>query len=169
VDFVVLNNTIYVLTNKAEIGVLSLISKSLKFLKLKNTPSEPSFSYNLVCCDGELLVVRFMPKKVLHVYRIDFTTMSYVKLETLGDFALFHSPYKCYALVNPGKLGYESNRVYSIDWDSAQCEVYSGSNNELMESIMLAGSRQVRSRSKPYWLDWCFRNQHDEVDYSLVE
>ncbi|CAJ2670850.1 unnamed protein product [Trifolium pratense] len=175
VDFVLFNNTIYVLTYKAEIGVLSLNSESLKFLKLKNTPNVPSWSYSLLSCDGELLVVDFVPNKVLDVYRIDWETMSYVKLQTLGERALFHSPYKCYALANPGKWGFESNRVYSIDWDSidrdsAECEVYSGSNNELVECIMLAGSsREVRSRSTPYWLDWCFRNQHDEVDYSLVE
>ncbi|XP_045797769.1 uncharacterized protein LOC123891952 [Trifolium pratense] len=159
----------------AEIGVLSLNSESLKFLKLKNTPNVPSWSYSLLSCDAELLVVDFVPNKVLDVYRIDWETMSYVKLQTLGERALFHSPYKCYALANPGKWGFESNRVYSIDWDSidrdsAECEVYSGSNNELVECIMLAGSsREVRSRSTPYWLDWCFRNQHDEVDYSLVE
>ncbi|WJX76757.1 hypothetical protein P8452_60138 [Trifolium repens] len=125
--------------------------------------------FNFSACDGKLLVVRFVPNAVLYVYRIDFATMSYVKLQSLGDLALFFSPYKCYALANPGEWGYESNRVYSIKWPSAQCKVYSGSNNELMECIELAGNREVLSRSRPYWRDWCFRNEHYEVDYSLVE
>ncbi|XP_045797410.1 uncharacterized protein LOC123891571 isoform X2 [Trifolium pratense] len=169
VDFVVLDNIIYALTDKVEIGVLSLNSTSLKLLELKNTPDATPRLFKLLHCDGKLLVVRFVPKRVLDVYRIDFATMSYVKLESLGELALFYSPYKCYALANPGEWGYESNRLYYINSKSAECEVYSGSDNVLMESIVLAGSRHVLHKSKPYWLDWCFRNLHDEVDYSLVE
>ncbi|KAK2361205.1 hypothetical protein QL285_086384 [Trifolium repens] len=168
VDFVVLDNIIYVLTDKLEIGMLSLNSTSVKLLELKNTPDVIPY-WRLLQCDGKLLVVRFVPNAVLYVYRIDFATMSYVKLQSLGDLALFFSPYKCYAMANPGEWGYESNCVYSIKWASAQCEVYSGSNNELTECIELAGSREVHGRSKPYWLDWCFQNEHYEVDYSLVE
>jgi hypothetical protein len=59
--------------------------------------------------------------------------------------------------------------VYHINWEWGQCEVYSGSNNELMESFLPAGNNQVTGKSKPSWMDWCFQNQHDEVDYSLVE
>ncbi|XP_045794696.1 uncharacterized protein LOC123889411 isoform X1 [Trifolium pratense] len=170
VDFAVFKNIIYVLTDKAEVGVLSLNSGSLKFLNLKNTPDVPSSRlYHLLSCDGELLVVRFEPNQVLDIYKIDRETMSYVKLDTLGDIALFHSSYKCYALANPGKWGYESNRVYHINWEWGQYEVYSGSNNELIESFLLAGNHQIPSKSRPYWMDWCFRNQPDEVDYSLVE
>jgi hypothetical protein len=169
-DFVVFQNIIYVLTTKAEIGVVSLNSGSLKIIKLKNAPNLTSYLfYHILSCAGELLVVRFEPNKVLDVYKIDWETMSFVKLENLGDMALFHSSYRCYALANPAEWGYESNRVYHINWEWGQCEVYSGSNNELMESFLPAGNNQVTGKSKPSWMDWCFQNQHDEVDYSLVE
>ncbi|XP_050912284.1 uncharacterized protein LOC127127200 isoform X4 [Lathyrus oleraceus] len=133
VDFVVLHNIIYVITDKAQVGVLSLNSSSLKFLKLKNTPNITYSFLNLLSCDGKLLVVVFTPGRLLDVYMIDFRTMSYAKLENL---------------------------------------VYSGSNNELLKCIVPAGRRRPHrrsSRSRTYWLDWCFRNLHYEVDYSLVE
>lgn len=169
VDFVVLHNTIYALTYKAEICVLSLNSPSLKLLELKNTPNIPYLWPKLLSCDGKLLVVYFTPKKSLDVYRIDLLTMSYAKLETLGDLALFYSRHKCYALSNPDKLGYESNHVYYINSFSGECEVYSASNNELIKCIVPTGRPCLHPRSKFHWLDWCFRHLHDEVDYSLVE
>ncbi|XP_058741905.1 uncharacterized protein LOC131614321 [Vicia villosa] len=172
VDFVVLHNIIYVITNKAEIGVLSLNSSSLKFLQLKNTPDITDSFLKLLSCDEKLLIVDFTPGRQLDVYMIDFGLMSYVKLETLGNIALFYSRNKCYALANPRKWGYESNSVYYINCMSTECEVYSGSSNELIKCIVPAGRRRPprrSSRSRTYWLDWCFRNLHDEVDYSLVE
>ncbi|CAL5192565.1 unnamed protein product [Lathyrus oleraceus] len=172
VDFVVLHNIIYVITDKAQVGVLSLNSSSLKFLKLKNTPNITYSFLNLLSCDGKLLVVVFTPGRLLDVYMIDFRTMSYAKLENLGDIALFYSRNKCYALANPRKWGYESNSVYYINCMSIECEVYSGSNNELLKCIVPVGRRRPHrrsSRSRTYWLDWCFRNLHYEVDYSLVE
>jgi len=168
-DFVVLHNTIYVLTNKAEIGVLSLNSTSLKLLELKNMPNGPSFLPKLLTSDGKLLVVFFEQNKLLDVYMIDFSTMSYVKLETLGDLALFFSYPKSHALSNPGKWGYESNCVYYINTIHPECEVYSGSNNEMIKCIVPADSHRLPPRSQLYWLDWCFQNQHDEVDYSMVQ
>ncbi|KAK2414755.1 hypothetical protein QL285_037311 [Trifolium repens] len=78
-DFVVFQNIIYVLTTKAEIGVVSLNSGSLKFLKLKNAPDLTSYwLYRILSCAGELLVVCFELNKVLDVYKIDMETMSYV-------------------------------------------------------------------------------------------
>ncbi|CAL5192378.1 unnamed protein product [Lathyrus oleraceus] len=172
VDFVVFHNIIYVITNKAEIGVLSLNSSSLKFLKLENTPNITSSYLKLLNCDGKLLVVDFTPGRQLDVYKIDLGTMSYVKVQTLGEISLFYSRNKCYAIENPRKWGYENNSVYYINCMTTECEVYSGSSNELLKCIMPSGRRRPRrrsSRSRTYWLDWCFRNLHDEVDYSLVE
>jgi len=54
--------------------------------------------------------------------------MYYVKLEILGDVALFSisNGFKrnCYALSNPNKLGYENNFVYVISLLSTICGVY---------------------------------------------
>jgi hypothetical protein len=75
VHFVLLHNIIYVITNKANIGVL--------------------------------IVVNLSDKQVRNAYKIDFSTMTYVKLETLGDIALFydsnHVQKNCYALSNPNR------------------------------------------------------------------
>jgi hypothetical protein len=168
VDFVVLHNVIYVVTNKANIGVLSLNSANIKFLKLKSTPDVPfSMCPRLVNCDEQLLVV-LMVDEIRNVYKIDFSTMNYVELETLGDIALFVSGVlrrNCYALSNPNMWGYESNSVYVIRILSTICNVYSGDDRKLQKFIALPSPRA----SLFIMFDWCFRHLQHEVDYSLVE
>jgi hypothetical protein len=122
----------------------------MKLLELKNTPKIPNRWPKLLSCDGKLLVVYFTPKKLLDVYKIDTSTMSYVKLETLGDPALFYSRKKCYALSNPDKLGYQSNHMYYINCISAECQVYSGINNEPIKCIVRAGRPRLHHRTKFY-------------------
>ncbi|XP_057435484.1 uncharacterized protein LOC130728144 [Lotus japonicus] len=171
VALVVLHNTIYALTSQKKIGVLSLNSARVKFLNLKNTPEYPIRS--LFTSDGQLLVLNFEPGRKLNVYKIDFSTMEYVKLETLGDLAIFYSLYNCHALSNPGRWGYDSNSVYYITTAHGRlnpgCEVYSW-NNELKKRITRDefGARP-QGISSLLWRDWCFRHEHDEVDYSLVD
>ena len=162
VDFVVLHNMIYVVTDKANIGVLSLNSANIKFLKLKSIPDKTSLYFRLVNCDEQLLVVDSM----LNVYKIDFSTMNYVKLETLGDIALFNvSDTNCYALSNPNKWGYESNSVYVIRSSSPLCRVYSGDDKKLQKCITPPAPHGTYSKM----LDWCFRHLRHEVDFSLIE
>jgi len=166
VDFVVLHNIIYVVTNKANIGVLSLNFARIKFLKLKSTPGSICFYTRLLNCDGQLLVVGVTSNKICNIYKIDFSTMNYVKLETLGDIALFYVSYRsCYALSNPNRWGYESNSVYIINSKSTRCSVYLVGDTKLQKHITLS-TPDVTSSFKS---DWCFRHQHFEVDYSLVE
>ncbi|KAK2435065.1 hypothetical protein QL285_020148 [Trifolium repens] len=89
--------------------------------------------------------------------------MSYVKLKTLGDNALFYSCDKsCYALSNPNKWGYESNSVYVCYPSSVEVGVYSEDNKKC---TTLLTSQERRS----YMRDWCFRHVQYEIDYSLVE
>ncbi|XP_027351335.1 uncharacterized protein LOC113862448 [Abrus precatorius] len=165
-DFVVLNNAIYVLTKKAEIGVLNLNSGSLEILELKNTPILVTHQPKLVSCDDQLLVVEFDPEKTLRVYKVDLSKKEYVKLENLGDIALFYGLNKrCYALSNPGRFGYENNCVYCIHGYFAECEVYSW-NNELKKWIVPRGIKPP-PKSNLYWADWCFRHQRYEVDCSV--
>jgi len=162
VDFVVLHNIIYVVTTKANIGVLSMTSANIKFLKLKNTPNE-KFSRRLVNCDEQLLVVDLRFDEVRNVYKIDFSTMNYVKLETLGDIALFYAFNRnFYALSNPNRWGYESNSVYALR--NPLCSVYSGDDKKLQKLITLP-----TQGASSFMLDWCFRHLQYEVDYSLVE
>jgi hypothetical protein len=170
VDFVVLHNTIYVVTNKGNIGVLNLNSANIKFLELKSTPSVTSSScLRLVSCDGQLFVVHTKPGVVFNVYMIDFSTMNYVKLETLDDIALFYAPGgNYYALSNPERWGYKSNLVYVINHSSTECKVYLGDDNKLPKYINY-DRLQAPPNERPRLLDWCFRHLHYEIDYSLVE
>jgi hypothetical protein len=130
-DFIVFHNIIYVVTSKSNIGVLSLNSSDIKFLKLESAPNvspKPGHYPHiaLVNCDEQLLLVHLKYKEIKDVYKIDFSTMSYVKLKTLGDNALFYSPDKsCYALSNPNKWGYESNSVYVCYTSSVEVGAYS--------------------------------------------
>jgi hypothetical protein len=170
VDFVVLHNIIYVVTNMANIGVLSLNSANVKFLKLKSTPSVNFSPYlKLVNCDEQLLVVDFTSNEISNVYKIDFSTMNYFRLETLGDIALFCGlnclKRNCYALSNPNRWGYECNSVYDISLLSTICSVYSGNDKKLQKSITLPAPDAPMC----LMLDWCFRHQQYEIDYSLVE
>ncbi|XP_058728086.1 uncharacterized protein LOC131599850 [Vicia villosa] len=177
VDFVALNNKIYVVTEEPKIGVLSLDSPNIEYLPMVNSPNLNivlSF-FNLVKCDEQLLLVRLNPS--LHpiimrgdppperkVYKIDFSTMTYVELETLGDIALFYVAFRsCKALINPNKWGYESNSVYEV-YNCAHkcpriknpfCTVYNW-DKKSEKSIAPPNPRTAGSV-----FDWCFR--HPEI------
>ncbi|XP_061353051.1 uncharacterized protein LOC133297848 [Gastrolobium bilobum] len=167
-DFVVLNNTLYAITEDAKIGVLSLNSVSLRFLELKNTPNVTSSRLKLLSCDGQLLVVHHVNLSKFDVYKIDLCAMEWIRLETLGDLALFYGDdSNCYAFSNPGRWGYESNYLYYISTVFRGCIVCS-LNNELKEGIVPSGLRPP-TESRFDWLDWYFPNVRDEVDYALVE
>ncbi|KAK2441927.1 F-box/kelch-repeat protein [Trifolium repens] len=166
---VVLHNIIYIVTNKANIGVLSLNSPNIKFLKLKNTPDVTDRNFNLVNCDEQLLVVDLRCKYIRNVYKIDFSTMSYVKLESLGDIALFYTYNlfytKCYALSNPSRWGYESNSVYCTSVSSTICRVYSGDGKQLKKCFMLP----TPGETDCIIYDWCFSHlQYKECGYDFL-
>ncbi|OIW01349.1 hypothetical protein TanjilG_20531 [Lupinus angustifolius] len=172
-DLVVLNHTMFFITNTAKIGELRLNRNHGKelFLELKNAPNITSSTLRLISCDGNLLVVNFRPRIFLEVYKIDMLRMEWVRLESLGDFALFLTlQRKCYTLRNPEKWGYEKNHLYYINGESAKCFVYS-MENELVKSNMpyRALPASSNSKSKLYWLDWCFPNERDEIDYSIMQ
>jgi len=86
----------------------------------------------------------------MEVYKIDFSTMNYVKLKTLGDIALLYAancrPRNCYALSNPDKWGYESNSMYINNDDSTTYRVYSGDDKRLQKCIMLPAPHGKRSK-----------------------
>jgi hypothetical protein len=141
-DFVVFHHKIYVITNKSKIGVINLNSANTTFLNLKSTPNATIASLLrwLVCCDEQLLMVEFMHGKTLpNVYKIDFSTMNYVKLETLGDIELFYVKSRnCYALSNPNRWGYERNSMHVMSTSSnMECSVHSWDDKELQNYITL--------------------------------
>ena len=88
--------------------------------------------------------------------------MEWVKVETLGDRALFLCMYSnCYALSN------ESNCACYIDGKDT-CTVYS-MKNELIRSISNPRDAEEPLFYKSHSVGWCFRNLSDEVDYTLGE
>ena len=141
VDFVVLHNTIYVVTDKANIGILSLSSANISFLKLNSTPSitfTPYSHVRFVSCDGHLLVLNFMSKEEFDAYKIDISTMNHVKLETLGDLVLFNAPgrkyYAHWATRNCGVM--KKKIVYVIDLPYHKYRVYKGDGNKMPELVL---------------------------------
>jgi hypothetical protein len=160
-DFAVFHNKIYVITNKGNIGVINLNSANITFLKLKSTPNATIATLYrwLVCCDEQLLVVDIRCGKTLpDVYKIDFSTMNYVKLETLGDIALFYVKSRnCYALSNPNRWGYERNSMYvmSITF-TMECSVHSWDDKELQKYI--TPPTHASPGRSPRMIDWCFRH-----------
>ena len=180
VDFVVLQSTIFVVTNKANIGIFNLNSANINFLELKSTIQVHFVSYShvrLVSRDGHLLilVLHIIFKVTFNVYKIDFSTMNYVKLKTLGDIALFYAPKrKYYALSNPRTCGYENNFVYVINLACEKYTLFKGDVDKLPELILpivLIAHPPLHPHPQPKqpYLDWCFRHVCNEVDYSLVE
>lgn len=172
VDFVVLHNIIYVVTDKANVGVLSLNSADIKFLKLKNTPYiHGSRRLNLVNCDDQLLVLDLTPGLLIKLaYKIDLSSMTYVKLKTLGDIALFFTWWEnCKALSNPNRWGYKSNSVYEVthlipdiieyNWDKR--------NNNQGSDRYIPPPRPKKTNCSRF--DWCFRHLKYQLDYSLVD
>jgi hypothetical protein len=162
IDFVVFHDIIYVLTDWANIGMLSLNSANIKFLKLNNsTDVMCPLSLKLVNCDEQLLVVNFSEKMYLDVYKVDFSTMNYVKLETLGDIALFYALDRhCYSLSKPNMWGYESNSLYATNTYSTK---YSGDDKKLEKHFTLP----AHLRTSHVTHDWYFRHIKYEVDSHL--
>ncbi|XP_058734429.1 uncharacterized protein LOC131606177 [Vicia villosa] len=170
VDFVALNNIIYVVTEEAKIGVLCLDKPKIEYLPMVNSPDiDANLSFfNLVKCGQQLLLVRLNPSLSPAItrgappperkaYKIDFSTMTYVELETLGDIALFYvSCRTCKALINPNKWGYESNSVYevynSIRINNPFVTVYNWDKKS--EKYI----EPPNPRTKGSFYDWCFRH-----------
>ncbi|XP_058732823.1 uncharacterized protein LOC131604397 [Vicia villosa] len=173
-DIMVLNNIIYAVTNKGRIGVVSLNSAIIKFRKLKNTPNIVTFSnLYLVNYDEQLLVVGLNPVRFGRldraVYKIDWLTMRYVALKSLGDIALFHVKGKCCkSLSNPNRWGYESNSVYEVDFHFNKYSVYNWDKEWDQKYMEFPRTRRDSLQSWLSEYDWCC-NQKYEVDYSLVE
>ncbi|XP_058734471.1 uncharacterized protein LOC131606225 [Vicia villosa] len=170
-DFVVFNNIIYVVTNNANIGVLNLNSRNIQFLNLENNPKYYSSEiFWLVNCDEQLLMFDFFRRCA---YKIDLSSMHYVKMKSLGDIALFYVFRRnCQALSNPERFGYERNYVYEVNATN-QCIMYNWNNwNYIKYGWNWSNTNTYRppdSKTDFYFFDWCFRHLKYEVDYSLVE
>ncbi|KAI9101398.1 hypothetical protein K1719_023880 [Acacia pycnantha] len=173
--------TIYVITEKGEIGVSMLNSQRLKFLNLRNNPFTDHERFinllKLVSSNDQLLVIYVEPPQVIcddptcfKIYMIDFCAMSWIELKTLGDRTLFLLMYsKCYSLSNPNKWGFRSNCLYYVKrYRSPKCKVLS-MDKQVIETILIPANPST-SQAHLENVDWCFRPRRDVVDYSnLIE
>ncbi|KAJ7970694.1 F-box protein [Quillaja saponaria] len=156
VDIVVLDGRAYVVTNKGQLGFLSLSPLNLTFLEIKNiTPTLNSFNLKLVTSDQQLLMVDFIPGHNLAVYRMGFLGMEWVKIDSLGDQALFCGGRSGSELRKPGRWGGRSNCVYYID-SVSKCYMYS------MDATLIEGFRieETSSGSPLLPLYWYYPHQY---------
>jgi hypothetical protein len=114
-------------------------------------------------------VVNVRHRQIKNVFKIEGSTMNYVKLKTLGDIALFYDAdnfrANCHVLSNPNLWGYESNSVYIINQFSTRCSVYSWDDKKLQKCITVS----TLDGTSSLMFDWCIRRLRYEIDYSLVE
>ncbi|XP_054782663.1 uncharacterized protein LOC129289950 [Prosopis cineraria] len=169
-DVVVCRNTLYAITDEAEIGVVMLNNNnhSLKILEFSNKPIFATSNLKLVSTDDKLLVVLVLPTLEVEIFMIDLSEMAWFKIELLGDRALFLGVNsKCYSLSNPGMWGFHSNCVYLISRNSPLCKLVS-LKNQVIRVISLPENRGPLG-AKLCNIDWCFRSRRDEMDYALHE
>lgn len=125
----------------------------------------------MVNCDEQLLVVDLKLSTIWKVYKIDFSTMSYVKLKTLGNIALLYTtnmmPGSCCAMSNPSRWGYESNSMYVMSLFSTKCCVYSWEEKEKLQKCITLPTPPRGTNFVKF--NWYFRHLPSQVDYSLVE
>ncbi|XP_058753026.1 uncharacterized protein LOC131626215 [Vicia villosa] len=174
VDFVVLHNMIYVVTDRARIGVLKLNSGNIKFLKLKNTSrvrltllkhDKTNPFINLVNCDENLIVVDLTPGACKLIYKIDLSSMSYVPSKSLGGIALFYIwGGSCTALSSPNRWGYKSNCLYQFFGFFPHIIEYNWDKSS-KNYIHLPGPEKTLLNH----LDRCFRHLKYQLDYSLLD
>ncbi|WJX24641.1 hypothetical protein P8452_13726 [Trifolium repens] len=158
--------------------------RSRKTIKLSETDYHSLIDsllsdYSAGFTDSILRLYNFMPKEyqITLLFQLSEITNGvkgkklkmYVKLDTLGDIALFCNVgsfnMNCYALSNPNRWGYQSNSVYVSTPSTTICKVISADDKKLQKCITLP----TFGEAKFYIYDWCFKHLQHEIDYSLVE
>ncbi|XP_031257985.1 uncharacterized protein LOC116116023 [Pistacia vera] len=152
-DIAVFDGRLFVLTEDSQIGMFNLRSCNLRFLELKFAPRFDWYRSRLVASDDQLLIVYNF-----EVYRIDFSKMEWVKVNNLGEKALFIGyGDKCCKLINPTVWGGRSNCIYILD-DEKICEVYS-LNGGFLGILPLMGKKFC-----PGTCSWYFISQSNSID-----
>ncbi|XP_026393165.1 F-box protein At3g56470-like [Papaver somniferum] len=94
-------------------GTLNKLSVSFDTFEFLEKPQEifndsyPSF---LVKCGEDLVLVKLCPKMLVRIFRMDFSRMEWVKVESLGKHMLFISNITCFSAIAPNSQ--MENKVY---------------------------------------------------------
>ncbi|XP_031252092.1 uncharacterized protein LOC116109988 isoform X1 [Pistacia vera] len=129
-DIVDFYGKIFVLTDYSRIGIFNFRSCDLNFMELQVAPRLDicwGNSIRLVASNDQLFVVDDMI-----IYRIDLSRMEWVKVNNLGEQALFlgHGDMMCSKLINPTKWGGQANCRYGLFFSSKRCDLNSFNREE---------------------------------------
>lgn len=114
-DLAVFNGKIYVLTDRAGIGIFKLWpNPTLMLLDVKGTPIVSTMNLQLVILNEELLMLDKMHPECW-TYKLDLTNMEWVRVERLGNAALFVHKNQIAIISNPSKWGGATVAPY-ITW-----------------------------------------------------
>ncbi|KAJ0084799.1 hypothetical protein Patl1_29790 [Pistacia atlantica] len=149
-DVVVFYGRLFVVTSLWQIGKFNLRSGNSVFSTLTYEPHYLTGKIRLVASKEQLFVVNLTATE-FNVYRIDFSRSEWVKVEKLGDEALFIDNMSC-RLSNTSKWGGRSNCVYYLSFNSGTCSVYS-LNGEILETIQIGNCFFPAPISSWYFLD----------------
>ncbi|KAH7577229.1 hypothetical protein JRO89_XS01G0225000 [Xanthoceras sorbifolium] len=149
VDMVVFNSRVVVITNMYQIGILSLRSSDVRFLEFRGTP-RGCFNPRFVTSNEQLYVVDFLPSVWLEVYKVDFSIMEWVKVDNIGDQALFLGDMMGTGMSSTTRWGGRSNCVYYLSLATDQCYVYSWTG-AYVDSIQITGEDRVATARLKCW------------------
>ncbi|XP_045791240.1 uncharacterized protein LOC123885948 [Trifolium pratense] len=164
-DVVVFKNRFYVVTNEAQLGELRIEQLYLKFnwLVVKNTPlNVDSENLKLVVGNNQLFMVDFLADEYLDIYKIDFDAMEWIKVDDLGDQALFLGGELGSAMRKPGKWGCPSNCVYFIKDSPPRCCLYS-MEAKMIDDYPIEGN--PTSSHELCSLGWYYPDQCLKINY----
>ncbi|GLT33131.1 hypothetical protein SLA2020_077440 [Shorea laevis] len=160
-DITAFGDRIYAVTSDSQIRVLSLKNPpTMEPLQLKGKPHLGS-NVAFAASDEHLVVLDLVPRRRVEVYRIDFVSSQWVKVDDLGDQSVFMSDMihlRLASLHTTTSWGGRRNCVYYLGPWSAKCTVFT-LEGELVENISVAPGDRLRSIRVSY--GWYFpRDSH---------
>ncbi|GKV07911.1 hypothetical protein SLEP1_g19612 [Rubroshorea leprosula] len=160
-DITAFGARIYALTSDSQIRVLSLKNPpTMEPLQLKGKPHLGS-NVTFAASDEHLVVLDLVPHRRVEVYRIDFVSSQWVKVDDLGDQSVFMSDMihlRLASLHTTASWGGRRNCVYYLGPWSAKGTVFT-LEGDLVENISVAPGDRLRSIRASY--GWYFpRDSH---------
>lgn len=134
VDVTIFKGKIYFLTSAARFGELKMHPSPILQLLRTNIFSIPNVllfpSLQLVTSSKCIFMVSYplprlhVDRKDIIIYKLDNNKMDWMKINDLGQKALFLSDMKCSAIVDPTKWGGHCNCVYVCEWMINRVSIY---------------------------------------------
>jgi len=167
VDVIVFKNRFYLLTSEAQLGEFKIEELYLKFNwpVVKNNPKVNSQDLKLVVSDDKLFMVDFVADEYFNIYKIDFDAMEWIKVDDLGEQALFLGGKLGSAMKKPSKWGYPSNCVYFLQDSPPRVCLYS-MEGKIIDNFPIEGNPTSAELCS---LGWYFPDQCMKVNYVVDE